>query len=62
MSDWGKKFPESLIHKASGVVSNAMRRYLVLVEKDCVTLYRMQLQKWRGLEPVDFVKRMLTQF
>jgi integrase len=39
MSDWGRKFSESLIHKASGVVSNAMRRYLVLGEEDCITLY-----------------------
>jgi integrase len=39
MSDWGRKFPEALIHEASGVISNAMRRYLVLGQEDCITLY-----------------------
>jgi hypothetical protein len=62
MSDWGRKFSESLMHEASGVVSNAMRRYLVLGEKDCITLYEDAAPKVKRSETPGLCEKVLTQF
>jgi len=40
ISDWARKYSEARIQQAAGVLSEAIRRYTVLGEEDCVSLYQ----------------------
>jgi integrase len=40
ISDWARRYPEARVQQAAGVLSNAIKRYMVLGKEDCVSLYK----------------------
>jgi integrase len=40
ISDWARRYSEARIQQAAGVLSEAIRRYTVLGEEDCASLYQ----------------------